>query len=197
MAEVGRPRTKGWLRTVRNIVVLEGYPHLAGLFGALTLDNIVPVHSTQALAGGAVGVNGAMWFLMYGPNTRKNVNYLADTGASISIGAKVIDQFAARRGQPARVRRNQVTLAHRIDLTFWEVIYGIEALTIGTTFGTDAALRYWGSAGLYGLLKNIALLGIFQGREGARTIFRNSNRKPAAPKTVDGDPDYRERRQQP
>ncbi|GEM_PF-4923857 len=159
-------RTKEWAKTVRNAAVLESLPHLAGA-GTVLVDRFVfdKLGSTPEVGVTAIGINAAMWAIMYGPNTKKNVNLLEDTEQSIAFAAKAVHQWAENHKKDEGARRKLAARAHRLELTAWELLYGGEAAALAMSVDPNTALKYWGGAGALGLAKNAALWVGFDLRE--------------------------------
>jgi hypothetical protein len=152
---------KGWIKTLINVAMLEALPHLAG--GGTTLLN--NIGNTKELATLAIALNVGMWILMYGPNTKRNVDYLEESDASINITSKLVHQITKHMKKDEKTRRKWAKIGHWGDLTIWEVIYIVEAIGIGWHFGIDTGLKYWGGAAAFGLAKNLGITFAFEARK--------------------------------
>jgi hypothetical protein len=165
-AEQQEKTWKGWGSTIRNTVILEGGPHLAGgVTAAISFENIPQLDSPGKVLVAAIGVNAAMWYMMYGPNTDKNIRYLEDTGASIAVASKAAHQAAEIAGKDKEERRKIARKAHWAELTAWEGFYIGESAFLAMQTTPDIAIKYWGGAAAFGLVKNIGVWGAFKARE--------------------------------
>jgi hypothetical protein len=170
-AEKEQEKTLAWLKTIGITIGWEALPHLGGAAAAISglPERLAGINTDGEKVAVAIALNVAMWYLMFGPNTKGNTDMLMEDGVSITPVAKVVHEDATLNQKDEETIRQRATLAHLVNQFGWELFYGAETVGIALSSGVGNAATYSAGAAAVGVVKNLLLAGYFEVRNGHLT----------------------------